>query len=437
MLTENETTELKREYVDDIKKTVIAFANTNGGVIYIGINDDGTIYGVPTADDTLLRAANAVRDGIRPDVTLFTKCAAENLEDKEIITVSVQRGTARPYYLAGKGLRPEGVFLRQGASTVPASESAILSMIKETGGDSFEEARSREQQLTFDKLSSYFAKKELPFGEPQKKTLGLIGCDGDYTNAALLLSDQCPHTIKLAVFEGGRKSVFKDRHEASGSLIGQIEEAFDYISRYNRTRSEIHGLERVDMPDYPACAIREALLNAVVHRDYSLSGSTLISIFDDRIEFVSIGGLAKGISYNDIMLGISITRNKKLADIFYRLNLIEAYGTGILKIRESCAVCGTAPLIEVSDNGFKITLPNANFNRENTQTREEPPAAPLRPNERAALALTKERGAISRSELQELMKISQATAITLLRGLTAKGLLKKERRGRAVFYSLV
>ncbi|MEG1603494.1 MAG: ATP-binding protein, partial [Cloacibacillus sp.] len=184
MLTENETTELKREYVDDIKKTVIAFANTNGGVIYIGINDDGTIYGVPTADDTLLRAANAVRDGIRPDVTLFTKCAAENLEDKEIITVSVQRGTARPYYLAGKGLRPEGVFLRQGASTVPASESAILSMIKETGGDSFEEARSREQQLTFDKLSSYFAKKELPFGEPQKKTLGLIGCDGDYTNAA-------------------------------------------------------------------------------------------------------------------------------------------------------------------------------------------------------------------------------------------------------------
>lgn len=130
------------------------------------------------------------------------------------------------------------------------------------------------------------------------------------------------------------------------------------IDRYNRTRAEFDGLKRIDIREYTITAVREALLNYIVHRDNSFSGSTLISIFDDRIEFVTIDGLVKGISKEDILLGVSILRNKNLADIFYRLKLIEAYGTGIHKIMESYNINSVSPRIEVTENAFKITLHN-------------------------------------------------------------------------------
>ena len=293
MLTENKTTEFKREYVDDIKKTIIAFANSEGGTLYIGINDDGTVCGVDDVDNTMLRVTNAIRDAVRPDITMFVECRNDIMDKKPIVCVTVQRGTARPYYLQGKGIRPEGVYVRQGASTVPATDAAILNMIKETGGDSYESARSLNQQLTFEKSSAFFQKRKVNFGKTQMRTLHLIGEDNMYTNLAFLLSDQCTHMIKLAVFEGSKKTIFRDRRELSGSLLEQSEAAFDYIDRYNRTRSEFSGLDRLDIRDYPPEAIREALLNAIVHRDYSYRSPTLISIFEDRMEFVTIGGLVK------------------------------------------------------------------------------------------------------------------------------------------------
>ena len=259
MFTENKTTELKREYVDDIKNTAIAFANCDGGTLYVGIEDDGTVRGVDDADGTMLRVTNAIRDAVRPDLTMFLDCRCETMEGKPVICVRVQRGTARPYYLHSKGIRPEGVFVRQGASTVPASEAAILDMIKETSGDSYEAARSLEQRLTFEQASAFFRSRNVAFGPSQMRTLHLIGPDGTYTNLAFLLSDQCNHTVKLAVFEGSKKSVFKDRQELTGSLLQQLEDAYGYIDRFNRTRAEFSGLDRVDIRDYPPEAVREAL----------------------------------------------------------------------------------------------------------------------------------------------------------------------------------
>lgn len=364
MFVENKTTEFKREYVENIKNTIVAFANCDGGTLYIGIDDDGTVYGVDDVDDTMLRVTNAIRDAVRPDLTMFVECRNDVIDEKSIVCVTVQCGTARPYYLRGKGIRPEGVYVRQGASTVPATDTAILNMIKETCGDSYEESRSLDQNLTFHKAGDFFKKRKVEFEKPQMRTLHLIGEDDMYTNLAFLLSEQCTHTIKLAVFEGSKKSVFKDRRELSGSLLEQLEEAFTFIDRYNRTRAEFSGLDRLDMRDYPPEAIREALLNAIVHRDYSFSSSALISIFEDRIEFVTIGGLVKGITLEDVRLGVSVLRNQYLANVFYRLRLIEAYGTGILKINECYEDQVVKPVIETTDHAFKITLPNTNFHTE-------------------------------------------------------------------------
>ena len=441
MFIESKTVELKREYVDDIKKAVVAFANCDGGTIYIGVNDDGSVCGVPDADAVMLRVTNALRDAIKPDVMMFVDCRYTDMDGKAVIAVSVQRGTARPYYLRDKGIRPEGVYVRQGTSKVPASDASILSMIRETSGDSYEAARSINQQLTFEYCSAFFKKRGLTLGAQQMRTLHLIGEDGTFTNLAFLLSAQCTHTIKLAVFEGSKKSVFKDRTELSGSLLEQLETAFDYIGRYNRTRAEFQGLDRLDSRDYPAVAVREALLNAVVHRDYSFSGPTLISIFDDRIEFVSIGGLVKGMSLDDIMLGVSVLRNQNLANIFYRLRLIEAYGTGILKIHESYGDSAVKPSIEATGNAFKIILPNLNYEKEN-RNKAEGARRPLTSNAKketrveTVVDLCQKNGFVVRKDIEQALHISQATAILLLRELVADGLLTKKGTAKNLRYYL-
>lgn len=440
MLVENKTTECKREYVEDIKNTVIAFANCDGGTLYIGVNDDGTVCGVDNVDDTMLRVTNAIRDAVRPDITMFVECHNDVMDEKPIVCVTVQRGTARPYYLHGKGVRPEGVYVRQGASTVPATDAAILNMIKETSGDSYEAARSLVQSLTFNKTAEFFKKRKIDFGKAQMRALHLIGEDDTYTNLAFLLSDQCTHTIKLAVFEGSKKSVFKDRRELSGSLLEQLEEAFNYIDRYNRTRAEFSGLDRLDMRDYPPEAIREALLNAIVHRDYSFSGATLISIFDDRMEFITIGGLVKGITLDDVKLGVSVLRNQNLANIFYRLRLIEAYGTGILKINECYDDYAVKPLIETTGNAFKVTLPNSNFHAEEqkvslfTKIGGSTSVTKKAERIRAVLELCRSKGFIVRSDVETILGVSQATAILILREMTDDGILAKKGKTKNLRY---
>lgn len=352
------TVEFKREFTPELNKEVVAFANTDGGKIYIGIEDDGRICGVENADAVMLACINHIRNTIRPDPIGMVRCTVRSMDGKSVVELEVGKGSASPYYLSGKGIRPEGVYIRIGSTSVPATEAAILKMIRDTDGEKYEDIRSLDQNLTFSESEKYFSEKGIEFGEAQKKTLGLINRDGLYTNLALLLSDQCTHTIKVAVFDGIEKETFKDRYEFEGSLLRQMAECYAFIDRYNRTQSTFRGIERIDKRDYPEEALREALMNCIVHREYALSGSTLINIFDDRIELISLGGLPKGIGYDDIMLGISMPRNKKLANIFYRLRLIEAYGTGISKIMRSYSEQSQKPYIEVSGNAFKITLPN-------------------------------------------------------------------------------
>jgi ATP-dependent DNA helicase RecG len=424
------TTEFKREYTEEIKKTIVAFANTAGGTLYIGVNDDKTRTGVTAPDDTLLQITNAVRSAIKPDITLFVDYKTEKKGKATVIAVTVQKGTACPYYLAGKGIRPEGVYIRQGSSSVPASETAILNMLKETDGEKYEEVRSLNQDLTFNTTKQFFKTENVPFGLNQQKSLRLQTTDGVYTNLGLLLSDQSLHTIKLAVFEGLEKEIFKDRKEISGSLLKQLNETYEYLDIYNRTHAEIKGLIRLEKRDYPEDALREALLNALVHRDYSFSSSTLISIFDDRIEFVSIGGLPKGVSLDDILLGISVPRNENLANVFYRLRLIEAYGTGIPKIMRSYNGYMRKPELQATGNAFKITLPNRNTNNRKKINNKDS----LTENEEKVIALFKKQTEIVRNDVEANLTVSQAMAIRILRGLVDKGVIRAIGGGKKTRY---
>lgn len=429
IFTESELVELKAEVVGDICKEVIAFANTKGGTIYIGVRDDGEVLGIENADHVTLQINNMVRDTIKPDVTMFVRYEAQEIDGKQILAVTVQKGTDRPYYLGSKGLKPSGVYVRNGTSTDPATDTAIRKMIKETDGDCFEDTRSLEQNLTFTAAAAQFAKSNVPFDAAKMQTLGLVSHDGIYSNVAMLLSDQCSSTIKAATFSGTDKSDFQDRREFGGSLFQQMEEMYSYLDLRNRTRATFEGLYRNDVRDYPEEALREALLNSLVHRDYSFSASTLISVYDDRIEFVSVGGLLGGISLDDILLGLSVCRNPKLAAVFYRLKLIEAYGTGVPKILKAYAGTGLEPKIEVTSNAFKITLPNRN-----TVAKDSPVSAAPKNNEERILAFIESNGHIARSDVDVLLDVSQATANRILKRMVADGLIYQEGNGRKTKY---
>jgi ATP-dependent DNA helicase RecG len=424
---ESEKVELKQITNDNIKKEIIAFANSKGGTIYVGVEDNGEVIGLADADTDLTKINNMLRDGIKPDVTMFTESRIEDFGGKQIVVVDVQSGTERPYYLASKGIRPEGVFVRHGTSSVPATDTAIRRMIRETDGDSYEKLRSIEQELTFVSAETEFAKRSVEFGTAQMAILGLLNVDRIYTNLALLLSDQCVYTIKTAVFQDTTQQMFKDRREFGGSIFKQINDVYDYLDLNNKTLAMFDKLLRVDRRDYPETALREALLNSVAHREYAVSGSILIKIFSDRIEFISPGGLVSGIEIDDIMSGYSACRNNALAGVFYRLQLIEAYGTGILKIFESYKALLRQPKIEVTPNVFKIILPNVNWAvSECTQTAQTP--------EQRILEYVCENGSISRRQAQELLGVSQTAASVALRKLTESGELRREGGSRNLRY---
>lgn len=431
--------ELKEVFVPDIKKEVVAFANTHGGTIYIGVSDDGAIIGLDTPDKVLLQAVNVIRDSIKPDITMFTDCTIEKIQDENIIKISVQRGVARPYYLSEKGLKPSGVYVRQGSASVPASDDAIRQMIKETDGDTYEKIRSLNQDLTFEYILSEMKKRGLEFGNSQQKTLGIIGSDGLYTNLGLLLSDQCVHSLKVAYFEGTEKSIFKDRREFNGSLLQQLSEAYNYLDLFNKTRATFSELNRIDERDYPHEAIREALLNVIVHREYSFSGSALINVFEDRIEFVSLGGLVPGLSLEAIMVGVSQSRNERLANVFYRLKLIEAYGTGIVKIISSYNNGKVKPKIKALDGAFQVVLPNLHYieqvAKQDVNNLNSLPIE-LKTQHQKVIELIKKNGLVTRKEVQSHLNIGQTRALAILREMADLDLLVSKDNGRKTEYRI-
>ena len=432
MRFETEQVEFKVQMVDDVYREVIAFANTDGGTIYIGINDDGNIIGVDDVDVTYTRLTNGIRDAIQPDVTMFVKY---KLRDDHVIQVTVGAGASKPYYLKSKGLKPSGVFVRQGVSTVQASFEQIRQMIKLTDGDTYETMRSLEQSLTFHSAEKAFQKYQVDFSAEKYVALGIQNdAGGLYTNLALLLSDQCAHTTKIAVFGDDSNTTFKDSREFGGSLFQQLEDSFQYLMLCNRTTASFQGLDRIETRDYPDEAIREALLNALVHRDYSFSGSIIINVNDSCMEFISLGGLLPGLSEEDIRSGISQPRNRNLAEVFHRLHLIESYGTGIRRIYHLYENRAEQPKIMITPNTFKMILPNLNEmpHAEGNHGSE----VTVTPQMKAVLTYLGANGTITEEQVQELLGVRRTRAYTIMRNMKSQGLVVMNGRGKEKTYRL-
>lgn len=427
---ETENIEFKVQFTEEIYKEVIAFANTDGGIIYVGIDDNGNVIGLNDVDKEYTRITNGIRDAIMPDVTMFVRFT---IQENKVVRITVNEGTNKPYYLKGKGLKPSGVYVRQGTSIASASPEKIRQMIKESDGDNFEEMRSINQELTFTAASDAFQKYGVDFSKEKYRVLGIThNNDSLYTNLAMIISDQCRHTVKVAVFGDEANTMFRDSKEFSGSVFKQLEDTYSYLMLCNNTASTFEGLKRIDKHDYPEEAIREALLNAIVHRDYGFSGSIIININDKEAEFISIGGLLPGLMPDDIRSGISQPRNKNLAEIFHRLHLIESYGTGIRKIYSLYSNCSVQPRIEVTNNTFKIVLPNMN----KAALSESLNKTPATPQMCLILDHIANNGYITDDEIGNLLNLKKTRIFNLTKQMRELGLIVVDGRGKNKKYLL-
>lgn len=419
MKKESDKLEFKREINDSLIKEVIAFCNSSGGTIIIGYNDGGTICGLNNARQDLDKISNKLHDSIEPDVSFLVSPRIENENGKDIIIVEVLQGTSKPYYIKSKGMTPEGVYVRVGATSQPSTRESIRDMIIDSSGVTFEKNLSINQDLTFLYTERVFKEKEIAFGNREKKILGIINDNNQYTNLGLLLSDQCPYTIKMAVYTDNTKKEFIDKKETNiGSVLQQLEEAESYLKLNNKVSGKIQGMERVDNYDYPEESIREVLLNTIAHRNYEIPGSTLIHIFTNRIEFLSLGGLVKGLTIEDIKLGSSSSRNPKLVSIFHRLGLVEAYGSGIPRMLELYKNSINVPNIYVAPNSFLVEMPKISLKKEYNIIIEY-----LRNHECA-----------TREQLEKLLGTKKVTTVTILNEMLERNLIIKEGKSRNIIY---
>ena len=448
MKSENYDLEFKEIYIEDINKEVIAFANAEGGTLFIGIKKDGTVIGVTDPDDTMLRVTSNLNCSITPNIMPFVQIRSEEMEGHTVVRIDVSTGTNRPYYLTKKGLRPEGVYIRRGSAKIPLSIDGIRKMIVDSYGESFENCRSLNQELTFTDFIKEMTARNIEISTSEKyKILKIIGEDNLYTNLGLLMSDQCPETLKIAVYSGTSKRVFQNRREFSGSVLKQLEDGYNFIQLMNRTTSTFSGLLRIDRKDYPDAAIREALLNSIVHRDYSICGSTIVNIYEDKIEFISLGGLVEGISFEAIYMGASVLRNPALANIFYRMDLIESYGTGVRKIIDLYSEFEKKPLFEAAPGAFKVTLYNMNVNDGKVKNAN---SIPLKKETKIntikiknssieadlIINAVRKSGSITRKEAESILGSGQTKAYRILDRLVKQNKLVQIKAGKKTIYKL-
>jgi len=434
--------EFKREFNEKVINTMLAFLNTEGGTLYLGLADDGSVYGLGAAssvgdiDLEGRRITASFRNNVVPDPSPFLKVEPEKRDGKFIIKITVKQGGSIPYCFSKYGLVPKGVYVRIGSTTVMATREHIHQMIKDNSAGQFNSELSIEQDLTFDYADKIFSGKEIKFGLQQKQSLGLIHSDGRYTNLALILSDQCPYTTKTAIFEGTNKERFKDRKEFSGSIFKQIDDMLAYLHVFNRARSTFEGAYRIDHTDYPDIALREAYINALIHRDYYIEGSVLVSMFDDRLEFISLGGVMPGVTHDLMLAGVSVTRNEKLAQIFYRLNIIEVFGTGIPRIFSAYEKFAVQPEIPVVNGGFLIRIPNRNYNiqfpQQNFQYVNEKEVGYGSNEQRILSAFSNVN--FGKEDAAKLLGITESGAYKLLERMKEQGLLYARKEGKKWVY---
>lgn len=362
---ESKTVEFKEDLPkkNQIAKTACAFANRAGGHIIIGVNDQGTVTGISEdlLEEYLDRISNIIYDSVYP--MLIPELYTYKLGNANIIVVQIYPGNSLPYYLKNEG-KIKGTYIRVGKTNKAADIEMLKELERQRQNKTFDEDISREaNNEDINELSKILGGAlGKAVSEEKLQNLNLIERVGDisyFTNAVEIILGKMENCrIKCARFTGDSVLDFIDRKEYEGDIIGQLNNAIGFIKNHLNVSGIISGmgLNRRDILEIPEEVLREAVVNAVLHRDYSISGSDIkIAVYNSRIEVVSPGGLPKTITIDEIYAGRSEIRNKIIARVFREAGIIEQWGSGIPRIREACIKEGLkAP--QLSEEGLFVRL---------------------------------------------------------------------------------
>jgi len=350
-MRESGTLEYKESISSTILKTVSAFANYGSGEIIFGIADDGKIIGIPDPKAACLDIENRINDSIDP-VPEYTLSINEKTS---VITLRVQEGLHKPYLYKAKAYR------RHDSATIAADRLELARLILEGQNSSYEELPASDQSLLSFQILEEKLKTVLQiesFTKDTLKTLELYKEGSGFNKAGELLADRNGFPGIDAVRFGDSINIILDRETYEHtSILKQFDSALGMFRKYYEYE-QIKGSARELISLIPEEAFREATANALVHRTWDVNSHINIAMFHDKIRITSPGGLPEGISEEEYMRGgISILRNPIIGNVFYRLHMIEKFGTGIRRINEAYQGSMTKPTFNITENAICIILP--------------------------------------------------------------------------------
>lgn len=334
---ESNRTENKEQLNEDFEQEVIAFLNyKEGGIIYVGINKNGQVVGVENTDLTQLQIKDRIKNNIQPSTLGLFDVTVETIDNKEVIKVIISSGTEKPYYLRKKGRTPEGCYIRIGSSKERMTERMIEEMFARRIKNSLKEIESPRQDLTFRQLKIHYEGNGMILNDNFARNLNLLTDEGKYNYNAYLLADENNISIKLVKYLGTSKmELIENQEYGYCCLITATQRILDRLTAENTVYAKIeyNGRKEVEMID--SRALKEAVINAMVHSDYTLTTTPIIELYSDRIEITSGGGLPQGLSQEEFLEGVTAPRNKELIRVFKDVDLIENIGSGVLRILDA------------------------------------------------------------------------------------------------------
>ena len=369
LMTENKHIEFKQKVTPELEKEVVAFLNSNeGGVIYIGIDKNGIPIGVNDADQEQLIIKDRLKTNILPSCLGLFDLIIEKRDDKDIIKIIVAGGYEKPYYIKKYGLSEKGAFIRIGSSAEPMPTRQIEQLFSKRIRNSIGNMKSPKQTLQFQQLHIYYQSIGKALNEQFARNLELVTEEGSYNYVAYLMNDINNISVKVARYQGLNRIELAESNEYGyESLIKATHQVLDKLNLENRTLTKITPKERKEQRLWNAIALREAVINAFVHNDYTKEVAPKFEIFDDRLEITSYGSLPEGLSKEEFFEGYSIIRNKELMRIFKDLDLVEQLGSGIPRILQAY----TQDSFHFSENFLRVTLPSIESVTQTEQVTEQ------------------------------------------------------------------
>ena len=335
-MPETNRIEYKRELTAkvDIEKEVIAFLNyPEGGVVYIGITNDAMVVGVQDVDGDMLKIKDRIKHNIQPSCLGLFDVVAEQKEGKDIIKIIVASGYEKPYFKRKYGMSEKGCFVRLGTAVEPMPQKQIDTLYASRTRNSISKIIAPRQDLHFEQLRIYYQEQNKPLNKQFKTNLEIIITDSQFNYVGYLLADTNNTSIKVAKYKAkNRIDLVESNEYGYNSLVKACKNVLGKIELENKTATEITSKNRKETRLWHPIAIKEAIINAFVHNDFTKEAPPKFELFEDRIEITSSGGLPSGLSQTEFFEGFSIPRNKELIRVFKDLNLVEQLGSGIPRI---------------------------------------------------------------------------------------------------------